>query len=198
MPGRDHRGPVTPTCCGSRGHTVCMTTHWAASRSLERIGDLCGSPLEDHDLRAALLAEIGGIVPFSSFVWPLTDPETCTGISPMARIPCPQELPALIRLKYVTTPGRWTALIDNGPPAVTLRTATGETLPGARSGTASSGGTGWWMSCPRCSRTDTAAGAGLICGGAQMTGYLRTSKRSTWRLWRPSSRLACGEAGQPG
>ncbi|CAN7296404.1 helix-turn-helix transcriptional regulator [Arthrobacter sp. LjRoot14] len=102
-----------------------MTTHWAASRSLERIGDLCGSPLEDHDLRAALLAEIGGIVPFSSFVWPLTDPETCTGISPMARIPCPQELPALIRLKYVTTPGRWTALIDNGPPAVTLRTATG-------------------------------------------------------------------------
>ncbi|MFF1385863.1 helix-turn-helix transcriptional regulator [Arthrobacter sp. NPDC058288] len=102
-----------------------MTTKWAASRSMERIGELCGSPLEDHELRAALLAELAGVVPFDWFVWPLTDPGTCTGISPMARIPCPQELPALIRLKYVTLPGRWTSLIDGGMPAVTLQTATG-------------------------------------------------------------------------
>lgn len=102
-----------------------MTTNWAVSRSLERIGQLCGSSLEDHGLRAGVLSELGSIVPFSSFAWPLTDPETCTGISPMARIPCPQELPALIRLKYVTALGRWTSLLSGGPPAVTMQTATG-------------------------------------------------------------------------
>jgi DNA-binding CsgD family transcriptional regulator len=110
---------------GFPGHTVSMTTNWAVSRSLERIGQLCGSSLEDHELRAGVLSELGSIVPFSSFAWPLTDPETCTGISPMARIPCPQELPALIRLKYVTAPGRWTSLLSGGLPAVTLQTATG-------------------------------------------------------------------------
>lgn len=105
-----------------------MTTNWAVSRSLERIGQLCDSSLEDHELRAGVLSELGSIVPFSSFAWPLTDPETCTGISPMARIPCPQELPALIRLKYVTALGRWTSLLSGGPPAVTLQTATGGDL----------------------------------------------------------------------
>jgi DNA-binding CsgD family transcriptional regulator len=102
-----------------------MTTGWALSRSLERVALLCGSSLEDHELRAELLAELGSIVPFAWFAWPLTDPETCTGVSPMARIPCPQELPALIRLKYVTAPGRWTSLLAGAHPAVTLQTATG-------------------------------------------------------------------------
>ncbi|QCO97690.1 LuxR family transcriptional regulator [Arthrobacter sp. 24S4-2] len=102
-----------------------MTTSWAVSRSLERIALLCGSSLEDHELRAEVLSELGSIVPFTWFAWPLTDPETCTGVSPMARIPCPQELPALIRLKYVTSPGRWTSLLAGAEPAVTLQTATG-------------------------------------------------------------------------
>lgn len=102
-----------------------MTTNWAVSRSLDRIGGLCRESLEDHGLRAALLAELGSIVPFRWFAWPLTDPGSCTGISPMARIPCPQELPALIRLKYITAPGRWTSLLAGSRAAVTLRTATG-------------------------------------------------------------------------
>lgn len=101
-----------------------MTTNWAVSRSLDRIGELCRESSEDHELRAALLAELGRVVPFSWFAWPLTDPGSCTGISPMARIPCPHELPALIRLKYLTEPGRWTLLLAGGPAAVTLRTAT--------------------------------------------------------------------------
>jgi DNA-binding CsgD family transcriptional regulator len=102
-----------------------MTTHWALNRSLERIGQLSSASMENHELRAAVLAELGTIVPFSWFAWPLTDPETCTGMSPMASIPCPQELPALIRLKYVTAAGRWTSLLGGGPPAVSLLTATG-------------------------------------------------------------------------
>jgi hypothetical protein len=43
----------------------------------------------------------------------------------MARIPCPDELPALIRLKYLTPFGRWTSLIGGRQPAVTLHAATG-------------------------------------------------------------------------
>ena len=76
-------------------------------------------------MRAALLAELGSVVPFSWFVWPLADPRTCTGMSPMARIPCPGELPLLITLKYLTEAGRWTSLLAGGPLAVTLQTATG-------------------------------------------------------------------------
>lgn len=76
-------------------------------------------------MRAALLAELGSIVPFSWFAWPLADPGTCTGMSPMARIPCPQELPSLIRLKYLTAAGRWTSLLGSGPHVVTLLAATG-------------------------------------------------------------------------
>jgi hypothetical protein len=56
-----------------------MTTSWAVNRSLERIALLCGSSLEDHQLRAEVLSELGSIVPFTWFAWPLTDPETCTG-----------------------------------------------------------------------------------------------------------------------
>lgn len=76
-------------------------------------------------MRAAVLAELGSVVPFSWFAWPLADPGTCTGMSPMARIPCPEELPALVRLKYLTAAGRWTSLLGSGPNAVTLQTATG-------------------------------------------------------------------------
>ena len=102
-----------------------MTTRWALSRSLERIGHLCGGSMEDHEMRAAVLAELGSVVPFSWFAWPLADPGTCTGVSPMARIPCPEELPALIKLKYLTEAGRWTSLLGGGSPAVTLQAATG-------------------------------------------------------------------------
>lgn len=102
-----------------------MTTSWALIRSLERIGQLCGSPPGDHELRTEVLAELGRIAPFSAFAWPLSDPATCTGMAPMARIPCPEELPDLIRLKYLTPLGRWTSLIGRPQPAVTLQAATG-------------------------------------------------------------------------
>ncbi|AXJ10610.1 helix-turn-helix transcriptional regulator [Arthrobacter sp. PM3] len=101
-----------------------MATSWARTRSLDRIRHLCAGALEDHELRRAALDELAKVVPFSAFVWPLADPESATGLSPMARIPCPEELPALIRLKYLTRYGRWTALA--GPPclAVSLLAAT--------------------------------------------------------------------------
>lgn len=102
-----------------------MTTGWALNRSLERIGLLGTLSLDHHALRAGVLAEVGRILPFSAFVWPLSDPGTATGMSPMARVPCPEELPLLIRLKYLTPTGRWTALADSAPPVMTLLEATG-------------------------------------------------------------------------
>ena len=102
-----------------------MTTSWALSRSLERIGQLCRDVLDDKELRRGVLAELGRMVPFSAFAWPLSDPESATGISPMARIPCPEELPELIRLKYLTPECRWTALMGQPRPATTLLMATG-------------------------------------------------------------------------
>ena len=102
-----------------------MTTSWALSRSLERIGDLCRDVLDDTELRRGALAELGRVVPFSAFAWPLSDPESATGIAPMARIPCPEELQELIRLKYLTPDCRWTVLIGQRRPAATLLMETG-------------------------------------------------------------------------
>jgi DNA-binding CsgD family transcriptional regulator len=108
-----------------------MATSWALNRSQERIRSLCEGTLEDHDLRRQALEELGRMVPFSAFVWPLADPESATGISPMARIPCPEELPALIRLKYLTPQGRWTALVGRPRPVMSLMAATGGELAGS-------------------------------------------------------------------
>lgn len=107
------------------GHTGIMTTSWAVSRSLDRLRLICEGVVEDHELRRRALDELGRFAPFSAFAWPVSDPESATGISPMAMIPCPEELPALIRLKYVTPQGRWTALVGRPRPAVSLLAATG-------------------------------------------------------------------------
>jgi hypothetical protein len=60
------------------------------------------------------------MLPFSACVWPLSDPATATGLSPLARIPCPEELPLLIRLKYLTPMGRWTQLAESDSPVTSL------------------------------------------------------------------------------
>lgn len=102
-----------------------MTGTWAEHRSVERIrllgdADLGHQNLDHQALRRAVLAELGRIVPFDAFVWPLCDPVTTVGVAPRARIPCPQELPRLIRFKYLSLPGRWTALMHSPASASTL------------------------------------------------------------------------------
>ena len=89
-------------------------------RSLERIRLICASAPDHHSLRTAVVAELGRVLPFSAFVWPLSDPLTATGMSPIARIPCPDELPLLIRLKYLTPAGRWTHVASSQSPVTTL------------------------------------------------------------------------------
>lgn len=97
-----------------------MTSGGPWNRSLERIRLIGDSAPDHHALRTAVLAELGRVLPFSAFVWPLSDPLTATGVSPMARIPCPDELPLLIRLKYLTPAGRWTQLAISPSPVTTL------------------------------------------------------------------------------
>ena len=84
----------------------------------QRVERICGQGLDARALRVAVLAEIRTTVPFDSYVWLLTDPETCVGSDPLAETPSLADLPALIRLRYLTSLNRWTKL----PPdtAVTL------------------------------------------------------------------------------
>jgi DNA-binding CsgD family transcriptional regulator len=101
----------------------------ALNRSLERVrllgvSKLGDSTLDHQSLRSEVLAEVGRVVPFDAFVWPLCDPVTATGVAPRARIPCPEELPLLIRLKYLSRPARWTGLAGLGPLATSLLRAT--------------------------------------------------------------------------
>ena len=97
-----------------------MTPGRPWNRSLERIRLIGDSAPDHHSLRTAVLAELGRVLPFSAFVWPLSDPLTATGMSPIARIPCQDELPLLIRLKYLTVAGRWTRLAISPSPVTTL------------------------------------------------------------------------------
>lgn len=87
----------------------------------------------DHDartLRVSLLQELTAAVPHDFYAWLLTDPETCVGSDPVAEVPALGDLPALVRLKYLTTINRWTGPSSSTP--ATLTTATGGDLTRSR------------------------------------------------------------------
>ena len=73
-------------------------------------------------MRVSLLEELRFAVPFDAYAWLLTDPETCVGSAPLAETPSIADLPALIRLKYLTITNRWTSLASN--KAATLSAST--------------------------------------------------------------------------
>lgn len=98
------------------------STHLRNHRTAERITRICEAYDDARSLRFALLEEIRRAIGFDSYAWLLTDPETEVGCAPIADVPCLPELPRLIRLKYLTTVNRWTAL--DGPVGL-LQAATG-------------------------------------------------------------------------
>ena len=61
-----------------------------------------------HALRVSSAGELELRVPHDFYAWLLTDPETCVGSDPVADIPELDDLPVLIRLKYMTAINRWT------------------------------------------------------------------------------------------
>jgi DNA-binding CsgD family transcriptional regulator len=85
----------------------------AASRAArERIERICAGDADARTLRLRLLPEVHRAVPFDAYAWVLTDPETQVGSAPVADVPCLPDLPALIRLRYLTAVNRWTGLTD--------------------------------------------------------------------------------------
>ena len=101
-----------------------MGSRWAQGRCVERIAALDDARLESHEYRRAVLHELSGTIGYEAWVWPLSDPLTTVGISPMARIPCPDELPLLITLKYATALNRWTMLPRSPARALSLAEVT--------------------------------------------------------------------------
>ena len=94
----------------------------AQSRAIERISGVCRTTNTDaRSLRLAVLDEIRRVVDFDACAWLLTDPETEVGSAPLADVPCLPELPRLIRLKYLTSVNRWTAM---DTPVARLHTST--------------------------------------------------------------------------
>jgi DNA-binding CsgD family transcriptional regulator len=61
----------------------------------------CERATDHRALRQEVLDVLAAVVPFDAHVWLLTDPETCVGSSPHAWVPSRQDLPSLIRLKYL-------------------------------------------------------------------------------------------------
>jgi DNA-binding CsgD family transcriptional regulator len=114
LPVRDLRGYPA---------VVAGATTWTQAR--EQILQICRSRADARTLRLEVLAVLRRVIGFDAYVWLLTDPETSVGSAPLADVPCLPELPRLIRLKYLTTVNRWTAMIT---PVASLHQATGGDL----------------------------------------------------------------------
>lgn len=99
-----------------------MTTSTAVESARQKIARICASGADSRALRALLLQTIRGVVPFVSYVWVLTDPETAVGADPLADVPSLAEVPRLVRLRYLTPVNRWTTLSE--PPVAGLAAAT--------------------------------------------------------------------------
>jgi DNA-binding CsgD family transcriptional regulator len=106
-----------------------VTGRVRAARITEAIEHLGRTQEDDRALRAGILDVIRAVVPFDSYAFLLTDPTTCVGCSPVAEIPDLTTLPELVRLKYLTSTNRWTALPATG--FCTLRLGTGGSPEGS-------------------------------------------------------------------
>lgn len=105
-----------------------MTRH-QEQRLTEQVDDLCRGGLTAKELREQVLARVRPVVPFDAHVWLLTDPVTRVGTSPLATVPTPRdELPRVIRYRYLSRPGRWSDLMDAGQHVALLAEATGGDL----------------------------------------------------------------------
>lgn len=80
---------------------------------LDRVEQACGSESDDRALRSSVLGEVRRTVPFDWYAWVLTDPATMVGTSPIAATPDLDQLPRLVRAKYLTSVNRWTELGDS-------------------------------------------------------------------------------------
>jgi DNA-binding CsgD family transcriptional regulator len=85
---------------------------------------------DERTLRRRMLDVIARAVPHDFYAFVLTDPRTMVGTSPLAEVPDLDDLPRVIRLKYLTVPGRWSTLGRTG--CTTLMAATDGDLSRSR------------------------------------------------------------------
>jgi len=104
---------------------MASPTAQALSRSGDRIRAISSSAPDAVALRSAVLDELRTSFAFDAHVWLLTDPVTGVGCAPLAHVPLSDDLPMLIRLKYLTDINRWTALARGPHHARSLLQATG-------------------------------------------------------------------------
>ena len=97
----------------------------ALSRSGDRIRAISSTAPDAVALRSGVLDELRTSFAFDAHVWLLTDPVTGVGCAPLAHVPLSDDLPMLIRLKYLTDINRWTALARGPHHARSLLQATG-------------------------------------------------------------------------
>ncbi|ALE91672.1 hypothetical protein AOC05_03870 [Arthrobacter alpinus] len=105
-----------------------MISDWALRSCLDRVTALGDAHLDSHTYRAGVLDELRAVVVYDAWVWPLAGPVTTVGMTPMAQVPCAEELPLLISLRYQTHINRWTTLPINPSKAVSLKRVTGNEL----------------------------------------------------------------------
>jgi DNA-binding CsgD family transcriptional regulator len=100
----------------------------ASSQELaDRAAAVCRRPLPAKALREELVALVRRVVPFGGYNFPLTDPVSRVGTSPLADVPglaWPQ-LPTLICCRYLTPYCRWDHLLEAGVTASSLMRETG-------------------------------------------------------------------------
>lgn len=76
----------------------------------------------DRTLRVHLVDALRRAIGFDAYAFVLTDPETAVGTSPLSDAPILDQLPRLIRLKYLTDVNRWTDV--DSPPVRLLQAST--------------------------------------------------------------------------
>ncbi len=95
----------------------------AASHELaDRAAAVCRRPLPAMALREQLVALVRRSVPFGGYNFPLTDPVSRVGTSPLADVPGLSwpRLPALICSRYLTPWCRWDSVLEAGIAATSL------------------------------------------------------------------------------
>ncbi|MGA8988553.1 helix-turn-helix transcriptional regulator [Aeromicrobium sp.] len=91
-----------------------MTRPVRAARLAAAVERIVAAGADDRAMRAQVLGAIERFVPFDAYAFLLTDPSSTVGCSPVADVPDLASLPALIRLKYLTSTNRWTGLPSRG------------------------------------------------------------------------------------
>jgi DNA-binding CsgD family transcriptional regulator len=93
---------------------------------LDQVERLCAGALDAKGLRERTLAVLRRAVAFDAHVWTLTDPVSRVGTSPLADVPglSWDDLPRLVRTRYLSRGTRWTDLIQAGARVGSLYEAT--------------------------------------------------------------------------